>query len=204
MVAGSILPVAFHKNKLYFLFGKENELADTPGWSDFGGGVNKNETPYHTALREGSEELTGFLGDELLLKKNKIIHKILWNTYNVHIICIKYDENLPRYFNNNHDFLWNRINKQFLNKTKLFEKQQIKWFSIEDMKNQRNCFRTFYRNLVDILLNDSHIIYTKVQQLNKHTSKKYIKKNTFTKYNKSTSLKKKKYFKRSIQTKKVN
>lgn len=194
MVAGSILPVAFHKKKLYFLFGKENELADTPGWSDFGGGVNKNETPYHTALREGSEELTGFLGDELILKKHRIIHKILWKTYNLHIICIKYDENLPRYFNNNHDFLWNRINKRFLNKTKLFEKQEIKWFSIEDMKNQRNCFRTFYRNLVDILLNDSHIIYSKVKKLNKNTSNK----NTSKKYNNS------KHVKKSIQTKKIH
>jgi 8-oxo-dGTP pyrophosphatase MutT (NUDIX family) len=56
MVAGSILPVTIHKNKLYFLFGKENPLEDSAkGWSDFGGGVEAGETPYQTALREGGE-----------------------------------------------------------------------------------------------------------------------------------------------------
>jgi len=42
MVAGSILPVAYYKNKLYFLFGKENPMEDSSkGFSDFGGGVIK-------------------------------------------------------------------------------------------------------------------------------------------------------------------
>ena len=58
MVGSSILPACVHKGKLYFLFGKENSLADTPGWSDFGGGVDPGESIYDTALREGGEELT--------------------------------------------------------------------------------------------------------------------------------------------------
>ena len=63
MVAGSILPVTIYKNQLYFLFGKENPMENSSkGWSDFGGGLEHGETPYITALREGSEELTGFLG----------------------------------------------------------------------------------------------------------------------------------------------
>ena len=123
------------------------------------------------------------MGDEIILKKNNIIHKILWNTYNLHIICIKYDENLPTYFNNNHTFLWKRMNKRFLNKTKLFEKQEIKWFSIHDMKKHRGQFRAFYRNIVDILLKDRHIIYNKVKQLHR-------KKPTVKKYNKYTHIKK--------------
>ena len=46
MVAGSILPVCIYKNKLYFLFGKENNNEkDAKGWSDFGGGCESNETP---------------------------------------------------------------------------------------------------------------------------------------------------------------
>jgi 8-oxo-dGTP pyrophosphatase MutT (NUDIX family) len=70
MVAGSILPVTIHNNKLYFLFGKENSMEDSAkGWSDFGGGVDKGETPYSTALREGGEELTGFLGDKKNIQK---------------------------------------------------------------------------------------------------------------------------------------
>ena len=64
MVAASILPVALHKGKIYFLFGKENEMEDSaPGFSDFGGRVENSESIMETALREGSEELCGFLGE---------------------------------------------------------------------------------------------------------------------------------------------
>ena len=44
-MGGGILPCTIHNNKLLFLFGKENKYADTPGWSDFGGGKDGNETP---------------------------------------------------------------------------------------------------------------------------------------------------------------
>ena len=57
--------------KLYFLFGKENKYADTPGFSDFGGGTDNNESFLETAVREGGEELTGFLGND------NDIHKML-------------------------------------------------------------------------------------------------------------------------------
>jgi 8-oxo-dGTP pyrophosphatase MutT (NUDIX family) len=70
MVAGSILPVTIHNKKLYFLFGQESKFEDyAPGWSDFGGNCENGETPYKTALRESSEELTGFLGNSIEIKK---------------------------------------------------------------------------------------------------------------------------------------
>ena len=46
------------------MFGKENQYADTPGWADFGGGTDNNESYLETAIREGVEETTGFLGNE--------------------------------------------------------------------------------------------------------------------------------------------
>ena len=65
MVAASILPITIYRNKLLFLFGKENELENSAkGWSDFGGRVNNNESIFQGAIREGCEELTGFLGNE--------------------------------------------------------------------------------------------------------------------------------------------
>ena len=71
MPGSSILPVAIHKGKLYFLFGKENSLEDSaPGFSDFGGGIESGETAYQTAIREGSEELTGFLGTPFQIRKH--------------------------------------------------------------------------------------------------------------------------------------
>ena len=47
MVAASLLPITIYKNKLYFLFGKENDMEDSAkGWSDFGGRVEKDENIY--------------------------------------------------------------------------------------------------------------------------------------------------------------
>ena len=157
MVAGSILPVTFHKGKLYFLFGKENSMEDSSkGWSDFGGGVDEGETPYCTALREGGEELTGFLGDAKDIRKRIKdaggVYKIVHNDYHVHIFFMSYDENLPKYYNDNHRFLWERMDKTLLNKTKLFEKIEISWFSLEDMQKRKGEFRGFYQEIVDIFI----------------------------------------------------
>jgi 8-oxo-dGTP pyrophosphatase MutT (NUDIX family) len=164
MVGSSILPACFHKGKLYFLFGKENSLADTPGWSDFGGGVDPGESIYDTAMREGGEELTGFLGgeDELrsLIKKSGGTYKIVPqskpenSSYNIHIFNMPYSPDLPKFYNANHDFLWKRMDKKFLNDTKLFEKIEIQWFSLSDMKKKRNQFRSFYREFIDLLIKD--------------------------------------------------
>lgn len=187
MVAGSILPVSIHNNKLYFLFGKENPLEDSSkGWSDFGGGVEKGESPYTTAMREGGEELTGFLGDgkhiKKLIKKNGGVYKIQHNTYHAHLFFLEYDENLPKYYNQNHRFLWERMDKQMLSKTKLFEKIEIGWFSIEDMKKRRGEFRGFYQEIVDKFIEDKENILNFITQKNKkknHTRKsKTHKENT--------------------------
>lgn len=164
MVAGSILPVAIHNNKLFFLFGKENSMEDSAkGWSDFGGGVEHGETTFQTALREGSEEMTGFLGnsDEIkdLIKKNGGVYEIVHNTYHVHIFLIDYDENLPKYYNQNHRFLWDKMDNIILNKSKLFEKIEIDWFSIQDMKKRIKEFRNFYQDIVDLFLSKKENIY---------------------------------------------
>lgn len=173
MVAGSILPISIHNNKLYFLFGKENPLEDSArGWSDFGGGVENGESPYKTALREGGEELTGFLGDgktiQKLIKKNGGVYKLINKTYHVHMFFLQYDENLPRYYNLNHRFLWDRMNNETLSKTKLFEKIEIGWFSIDDMKRRKKEFRSFYQEIVDDILADMENIQRFIIGKSKH------------------------------------
>lgn len=186
MVAGSILPITIHNNKLYFLFGKENPLEDSAkGWSDFGGGVEKGENPYKTALREGGEELTGFLGDgkqiQKLIKQNGGIHKHVHNTYHVHMFYLEYDENLPKYYNQNHRFLWERMDKNALSKTKLFEKIEIGWFSIEDMKHRKKEFRGFYQEIVDDFIKD-------VDSITKFAETAHMKKNKHNKTKKNTII----------------
>ena len=179
MVGSSILPVAIRNRKLYFLFGKENPLEDSAkGFSDFGGGNESSESLYETAIREGAEELTGFLGDgkqlQTLMHKHgklfKINHK---DQYHVHIFLMDYDENLPKYYNNNHQFLWRQMNKNVLNESKLFEKIEIEWFTPKMMRERRNEFRPFYREIVDHILKKEHMIRKK---FNNKNSTKRIKK----------------------------
>lgn len=191
MVAGSILPVAIHNNKLYFLFGKENSMEDSAkGWSDFGGGLENGETAFQTAVREGSEEMTGFLGNsneiQNLIKKNGGFYEIVHNTYHVHIFLIDYDENLPKYYNQNHRFLWDKMDNIILNKSKLFEKIEINWFSIQDMKKRIKEFRSFYQDIVHIFLSKKENIYrfllskSKKRKLNKSIKKSIQKRRNKT------------------------
>ena len=153
MTGSSVLPVTIHKGKLYFLFGKENEMEDSAkGYSDFGGGVEPGEAILDTAFREGGEELTGFLGNGKDLRKHIKSHggimKIITKTYHTHLFYLPYDENLPKYYNANHIFLWERMDKNVLSKTKLFEKIEIDWFSTSDMKRRMREFRPFYQENV--------------------------------------------------------
>ena len=163
MVAASILPVTICNGELYFLFGKENEMEDSAkGYSDFGGRVEGSESIYDTALREGSEELCGFLGDpkqiESLIKKNGGTYVIKYGeenkAYHIHIFFMKYDENLPQYFTNQHRFLWEKMDTTILNDSKLFEKQEIKWFCEGELNRTMNQFRPFYREIVKMFIKD--------------------------------------------------
>jgi len=175
MVGSSVLPACFHKGKLYFLFGKENSLADTPGWSDFGGGVEKGESIYSTAMREGGEELTGFLGNiEQLIKKNGGgVYKMQYSSgsdssskssYHVHLFYLDHSDELVNLYNNNHKFLWKRMNQRYLTNTKLFEKIEIRWFSMEEMKQRKNEFRNFYKNVIDMIIEQEANIKRFLQQ----------------------------------------
>ena len=117
MTGSGVLPVAIHKNKLYFLFGKENALEDSAkGFSDFGGSMEKNETPFKAAMREGAEETTGFLGNAVELEKHIISHggvKIIkLENYYTHVFFLDYDQHLPKYYNMNHRFLWNKMDNK--------------------------------------------------------------------------------------------
>ena len=157
MPAASLLPVTIHNGKLYFLFGKENPMEDSSkGFSDFGGGKEK-ESFYNTALREASEELTGFLGNAQQLKKlvrkngGTYVYRYQPNTereYRIHVFYLEYDLNLVESFNANHQFLWNKMDKKMLNDSKLFEKIELKWFCETELFRDTSIYRHFY---VDIL-----------------------------------------------------
>lgn len=177
MTGSSILPVTIHKGQLYFLFGKENDKEDSAkGFSDFGGGNEKGETLYDTAMREGAEELTGFLGNEKQIRKHIDSHGGVYpinhyNRYHVHIFYLEYDEKLVQYYNQNHRFLWDNMDTEYLSKTKLFEKIEIQWFTIKEMRERRNEFREFYREIVDRFLGDLTNIRIFINKKGKKTNK---------------------------------
>ena len=177
MVASSILPVTLYKNKLYFLFGKENEMEDSAkGFSDFGGRVEGTESIIETAYREGAEELCGFLGEpsqikELIKKNGGTYNIICGGTYHIHIFFLDYDENLPIYYRNHYHFLWNRMDKKVLNDSKFFEKQEIRWFSTSQIKSHIKEFRPFYQEFVKKILSKENEIKSFIQKKKRKTRK---------------------------------
>ena len=165
LMGAGILPVSLHKNNLYFLFGLEEKEKK---WSDFGGSKEDNESKMETAVREGYEELNGFLGNKTEIKKTVNDNFILrlnteHNKFSTHIFKSKYDENLPFYFENVHKFIQKNL-PQHVGRSGLFEKSKVQWFTIEEIKSQRAKFRYFYRQILDQIIDNQKIIFDRVKK----------------------------------------
>ena len=183
-MGGGLLPVAVKNNKSFFLFGLENELDDTPGWADFGGGHEEGETTLDTAIREGGEEINGFLGtgDRLRtrVKQNKVA-TVAYKTYSTYIFKMDYDEKLPVYYKNNYEFFSRYLpHVKHKKDNGLLEKAKIRWFSFEDLKREKTSFRSFYQNIVDLILKQEKMITDKMRQSNKTKTKTRIRKSKKT------------------------
>ena len=167
-MGAGILPVALYKGSLFLLLGKER----TNLWSDFGGSANPKEEIFTTAIREGYEELNGFLGCENDLKrivtKNKLYQigyeeriknkkKLIYTTF---VFNINYDPNLPIYFNNVNNFAEKHLNDKIQeNHNGLFEKCEISWFSIKDLRENKINFRPWYQPFIySVIKNEKNII----------------------------------------------
>jgi 8-oxo-dGTP pyrophosphatase MutT (NUDIX family) len=174
MGGGGILPVAIKNGQVYFLFGKENELDDTPGWADFGGGAEDGESSFDTALREGSEEINGFLGSAEQLRKEVKKHKIStiqFKSYTTYIYMMDYDAKLPFYYRNNYEFFSRYLpHVKHKKDNGLLEKSKIRWFSYDELKKEKKNFRSFYQNIVDLILKRQDEITNKIH--NKENNKK--------------------------------
>lgn len=150
-MGGGIIPVSLVRGKLLFLFGKE---AEEKKWSDFGGGREGNETRFETAIREGCEELNGFLGCRNKLKKmvqSNIIMTLDTEKLRTYLFLIDYDDNLCHYFNNNSKFIKQKMPHK-VNKKGLFEKSEIGWFTIEELQHSPGQFRNFYQRVIDNII----------------------------------------------------
>ena len=130
------------------------------------------------------EEMTGFLGNETDVKKlltkygtYNIDYKSQgYSTYRCHIFPMDYEPMLPHYYNNNQVFLQKHLDAKIIKNTKIFEKTQIKWFSFDDIKRHHNEFRSFYKNIVQLIIDNKSDIEKFVRT--KYTFGKSITKNT--------------------------
>ena len=160
-MGAGILPITWNNGEIYFLFGKENQYADTPGWSDFGGGTDNNETPRETAIREAGEELTGFLGTDVevsrLLKRVFLVEN---EKYTMHLFYYPYDPYLTKYYNNNQRFLQKNLDPGVIKKTKIFEKAEIRWVPFSQLKKMLPQVRSYFQKTVKQLLSKRQEIET--------------------------------------------
>ena len=203
-MGAGILPTTVYKNKLYFLFGKENKYEDSaPGFSDFGGGKDNNELLLDTAIREGGEELTGFLGSDEELKKllNKtgtynidILSKSDKIIYRTHIFPRMYDDKLPFYYNNNQRFIQKRLDSNVIKNSKIFEKEEIRWVCVDDLLKMKKEFRFFYVPTVERLTkerkNIQKFITKGLLSNRKKGTKRFLSTNNKTRKTKQSSLSK--------------
>ena len=167
-MGAGILPTCIINDEIYFLFGKERNTDENPGWSDFGGGKGDNESYLETAIRECSEEICGFLGTKTDIKqmliKNGYTNIFIPDTknkskgYKAFITPITYNPFLELYFNNHQKFIHANLDKKIIKSSTLFEKTKIKWFSFEDIKKNKKTFRNFYQKIVNILLDNKEDI----------------------------------------------
>lgn len=174
-MGAGILPTTIFNNKIYFLFGKENQYEDSAsGFSDFGGGTDNKETYLQTAIREGTEELTGFLGSpndlKQMLKKNgyfPIDYKCDgFSNYRSHLFPYTYDDRLPFYYNNNQQFLQKHLDPSIIKQTKIFEKERIEWFCIDDLLKRKKEFRSYFQDIIEIIYREKNAIMLFLKKAN--------------------------------------
>ena len=184
-MGAGVLPIALYKGTLFLLLGQErhNNL-----WCDFGGSTINCEKPYKTAIREGIEELNGFLGNEndfeTIVTDNMIL-SITFDRYTSYIFRTNYDDKLPLYFTNVNNFAEFYLKDKIYTKNKiyskdkiytkdkigikdnigtkdngLFEKKQIQWFPLSEFMedNSRASVREHYKPILDSLLENEQFI----------------------------------------------
>lgn len=182
-MGAGILPATIIDGKLHFLFGKENKYADTPGWSDFGGGTETSESFLNTAIREAGEEVTGFLGTSKDIKHLITKYGTInidnttagHSTYRMHVFPMEYDRFLPLYYNNNQKFLQKRLPANVIKKSTIFEKDEIRWICVNDLKRMAPKFRCYFKDIIAKILDKKEEIDALVRKSLKKTCVTYTR-----------------------------
>ena len=154
-MGAGILPMAIFNKQIYFLFSRENiNCRDDAGlYSDFGGGKDGNETLLETALREGYEESSGFIGTKLKIKKliENSIFTVSKKNYKTFVIEIPYDKNITKKFRK-HYLQAEKNTPEKICKNGLYEKDMLKWIKLKDLKKNMDIFRPWYREIINKII----------------------------------------------------
>ena len=108
-------------------------------------------------------------------------------TYRMHIFPFEYNQWLPHYYNNNQMFLQKRLPPKVFKTTKIFEKAEIKWVCVDELKKMRSQFRSYFQNIVDMMLNQQESIKEFIEKCQKKKTKKTIRRKN-VRHNKSRRL----------------
>jgi 8-oxo-dGTP pyrophosphatase MutT (NUDIX family) len=147
ITAAGILPISVDKKgNIYLLLGKESYkegYSDSNKWSDFGGKLEKGETPMQGAIREFDEETMSLWSDKqkmLEILSKETIYSYRDRFYVEYVILFEYTSDIISQFKR----VYNHF-KDCCNKEGLLEKSEIKWFpldTIHTIKDLRGNFKT--------------------------------------------------------------
>jgi len=158
MVGSGVIMTALHKNKVYYLFGKEGSMERDKKchWGELVWGAKTGEDLLDTTTREGAEELNGLFDSkadfEKYILKNRI-DEIAYDKRYTYLVRADYDAKLPYYFNNNYNFICEYLKGHVRHPTNgLFEKSEIRWFTVDDLKREKHIFRDYFQNIIDIVI----------------------------------------------------
>ena len=116
-------------------------------WSDFGGAPDKDETIKETAIRECYEETSGLLGTLSEIRsclENNYVTCINTYRYKTFIMEIKYDETLPKKFEDIYNDVYNN-NPESLLKHDGKMRKTWQWVELKDLKEFSNQARFFIK-----------------------------------------------------------
>ena len=81
----------------------------------------------------------------------------------VFMTLIDYNPYLIEYFNNHQKFIHQHLDKKIIRDSKLFEKTQIKWVTFDDIIKNKKQFRSYYKKIVQMLIDNRPEIERYVQ-----------------------------------------
>ena len=104
------------------------------------------------AIREGAEELCGFLSKPFI--KENISGRQSIKRYTTFFVYLDYKKHqtLPYYLNAHYKFMAKNSGMTRETNTGLYEKDEFAWFSLKDIREKREQFRPFYREMLDLIV----------------------------------------------------